>query len=65
MTAECGVAAAVIVVVEPFAECAAAFDVGAVEAGVGPFVGEGAVKSFDVAVGLASVGSGPSMRNAT
>jgi len=39
LTAECGVAAVVIVVVEPFAECAAAFDVGAVEAGGGPFVG--------------------------
>ena len=51
-----GVAAVVVLGVEPDRENAAPFGVGAVEAGVGPFVGEGAV---DLAIGLWPVGAGP------
>ena len=59
MAAECGVAAVVIVGVEPVGEGIAPFGVAAVEAGVSPFVGQGAVESLHFAVGLGSVRSGP------
>lgn len=52
-------AAAVVVGVEPDAESVAPFGVGAVEAGVGPLVSEGAVEALDLAVGLGPVGPGP------
>ena len=46
----------VIVEVEPSLERLVAAKVGAVDADVGPFVGEGAVEAFDFAVGLRRVG---------
>jgi hypothetical protein len=52
------VAAVVIVGVQPGSELRAAFGVTGVEAGVGPFVGQGAVESLYFAIGLGSVGSG-------
>jgi hypothetical protein len=52
------VAAVVVVGVEPGAESLASFGVRAVGAGVGPFVGQGAVEAFDLAVGLWPVGLG-------
>ena len=61
MAAECGVAAVVIVGVQPPRELVTAFEVAGVEAGVGPFVGQGAVEAFDFAVGLGSVGAGSAM----
>jgi len=58
------VAAVVIVVMHPAWELRAAVSVAEVEPGVGPFVGQGAVESFDFAVGLGPVRSRPSMFNA-
>jgi hypothetical protein len=52
------VAAVVIVGVEPSRELVAAVGVAAVEPGVGPFVGQGPVESFDLAVGLRPIGKG-------
>jgi hypothetical protein len=51
----------VIVGVQPDAEFVTAFGVACVEPGVGPFVGQGAVKALDLAVGLGPVGSGTAM----
>ena len=64
MTAECGVTAVMIVGVQPAGEFGAAFGVAGVKAGVGPFVGQGAVKSFHFSVGLRSIGSGTAMFDA-
>jgi hypothetical protein len=50
LAAECGVAAVVIVGVQPGSELLAAFGVTGVEAGVGPFVGQGAVESLYFAI---------------
>lgn len=47
-----------IVVVEPGRERLEAGCVGEVDAGVGPFVGEGAVEAFDFPVGLRAIGAG-------
>lgn len=52
LTAECGVAAAVIVGVQPDGELVAAFIVAGVEPGVGSFVGQGSMESPHLAVGL-------------
>jgi hypothetical protein len=52
VAAECGVAAVVIVGVQPGGEGGDAFGFGAVGGGVGPFVEQGAVEPFDFAVGL-------------
>ena len=57
MAAECGVAAVVIVGVQPNGKFVAAFGVAGVETGVGPFVGQGAVKSLHFSVGLRPVRS--------
>ena len=56
MAAECGVAAVVIVGVQPFGEFGAAFGVASVEPCVCPFVGQSAVKSLYLAVGLGPIG---------
>ena len=56
MAAECGVGAVVIVGMQPGGELLAAFGVGAVEPGICPFVGQGAVEAFDFAVGLWPIG---------
>ena len=61
MAAECGVAAVVIVGVQPARVLLAALFVAGVEPGVGPFVGQGAVEAFHFAVGLWPIGSGPAM----
>jgi hypothetical protein len=61
LTAECGVAAVVIVGVQPVDELGAAFGVAAVEAGVGLFVRQRAVKSFYFSVGLWPIRSGASV----
>ena len=58
-------AAVVIVGVQPSGEFVAAFVVAEVEAGVGPFVGQGAVEAFDFAVGLWSVGTGSAVLDTT
>src|ERR1700722_5811057 len=47
-----------VVGVQPGVKGGAAFGFGGVGAGVGPFVGEGAVEPFDFAVGLGPVGAG-------
>ena len=65
MAAECGVAAVVIVGVQPSRELVAAFAVAGVEVGVGPLVGQGAVEAFDLTVGLGSVGAGSAMLDLT
>ncbi len=57
MAAECGVAAVVIVGVQPAGELGAAFGVAAVKPCVGPFVGQGAVESLHLSVGLWAVGA--------
>ena len=54
LAAECGVGAVVIVGVQPGGELGAAFDVAAVEPDVGPFVGQGAVEAFHLAVCFAA-----------
>ncbi len=51
--------AVMVVDVEPGVKGGAAFGFGDVGAGVGPFVGEGAVVALDLAVGLGPVGAGP------
>ena len=56
-------AAVVIVGVEPGGERGAAFGFGPVGAGVGPFLEQGAVEPFDLAVGLWPVGPGSFMRD--
>ena len=61
MAAECGVAAVVIVGVQPLGKLGAAFGVASVEPCISPFVGEGAMKSLYFAVGLRTVGPCPSM----
>lgn len=50
-----------IVGVEPGGECFASLGVGAVRAGVGPFVGQGAVKSLYLAVGLGPIWASAAM----
>src|SRR5690606_37172525 len=50
--AECGVAAVMVVDVQPGRKRGAAFGLGGVGAGVGPFVQQGAVVALDLAVGL-------------
>jgi hypothetical protein len=47
-----------VVGVEPGVKCFAAGGLGGVGAGVGPFVGEGAVEPLDFPVGLGPVGAG-------
>lgn len=59
LAAECGVGAVVIVVVQPGPERVGALGVAGVGAGVGPFVGQGAVKPLDFPVGLGPAGTGP------
>ncbi len=58
LAVECGVSAVVIVGVQPPRERFAALGFGPVGAGVGPFVEQGAVEAFDLAVGLRAVGPG-------
>ena len=58
MAVECGVAAVVIVVMEPVGVGGCAFGFGAVHVGVGPFLEQGPVEPFDLAVGLGPVGPG-------
>lgn len=58
VASECGVAAMVIVGVEPLGQCLAAVGFGSVGLGVGPFIEECAVVAFDLAVGLWPVGAG-------
>ena len=55
MAAECGVAAVVIVGVQPDGKLVAALGVAGVKTGVGPFVSQGAVKSLHFSVGLRPV----------
>jgi hypothetical protein len=57
------VAPVVIVGVEPLSELFAAFGIAAVEVGVGPLVGQGAVKSLCLAVGLGPVRAGSAVFN--
>jgi hypothetical protein len=57
------VAAVVIVGVQPSCELFAAFGVAVVEAGVGPLVGQGAVESLHLALGLGPVGAGLAVFN--
>lgn len=52
-------AAVVIVGVHPAGGRGAAFGLGSVRAGVGPFLEQGAVEPLDLAVGLRPVGPGP------
>ena len=59
MAVECGLAAVVIVGVEPLVETGDAFVFGAVRAGVGPFLEHGPVQPFHLPVGLGPVGPGP------
>jgi hypothetical protein len=56
VAAECDVAAVVIVGVQPVGEFFVAFAIAAVEPRVGLFVGQRAVKSLNLAVGLGPVG---------
>jgi hypothetical protein len=58
LAAQCGVAAVVIVGVQPSWQRLAPFGFAAVCLGVGPFVEQGAVEAFDLAVGLGPVGTG-------
>ena len=58
-------AAVVIVGVQPAGKLAATFGVAGVEAGVGPFFGQGAVESLYFAVGLGPIGSGAAMFDVT
>jgi hypothetical protein len=53
----------VIVGVQPDGELSAAFGVAGVEPGVGPFVGQGAVESLHLAVGLRSARAGATVFN--
>jgi hypothetical protein len=55
------VAAVMIVGVQPAGELFAAFGVAAVEPRIGPFIGQGAVKTLHFAVGLWPVGAGSSV----
>ena len=55
----------VVVGVEPLCQGFGAFGVGGVDAGVDPFVGEGAVESFDFAVLLGLVGTDVEVVNVT
>ena len=48
-----------VVVVQPAVELAAALRLGGVAAGVDPAVGQGAVESLDLAVGLRPIRPGP------
>jgi hypothetical protein len=59
LAAECGVAAMVIVVVEPVGEGGDAVGFGGVGVRVGPFVEQGPVEPLHLAVGLWPVGAGP------
>lgn len=61
---ESGVAAVMVVEVEPACKGSDALAFGAVEAGVGPFVEEGVVEAFDLAVGLGSVGASAGVADA-
>ena len=61
MAAECGVAAVMIVGVQPDGKFGAAFGIADVEAGVGPFVGQGAVEAFNFPVGLRTMRSDAAM----
>jgi len=56
---ECGVAAVMIVGVEERLVGGDALALAGVGHGVGPFLGQGAVESLDLAVGLRPVGAGP------
>ena len=58
LPAECGVASVVVVGVEEVWQGCASFGVAGVGAEVGPFVEQGAVEAFDLAVGLRPVGAG-------
>src|SRR5690349_8445786 len=52
---ECGVSAVMVVGVQPVWQGSAAFGVGAVGLGVGPFVEQGAVEPLHLAIGLRPV----------
>ena len=56
LAVECGVAAVVVVGVEEVCQGFGAFGVAGVRPLVGPFVEQGAVEAFDLAVGLRPVG---------
>ena len=54
-------ASVIVVVVEPWCKRGGAFVVGREHLSIGPFGGEGAVEAFYLAVGLRTVGAGPSV----
>ena len=60
-----GVASVVVVDVDPVLQGVVAVGFGQVGTGVGPFLGEGPVESFDFAVGLRPVGAGPDVFDPT
>jgi hypothetical protein len=64
LAAEGGVAAVMVVEVQPLVELAAPLGVGAVGACVGPFVEQGAVEALNLAVGLGSAGADEPWRDA-
>jgi hypothetical protein len=61
LAAECGVAAVVIVGVQPPGEFVASLGIAGVEAGIGPFVGQRAVEPLHFSVGLGPVWVGAAM----
>ena len=65
MAAECGVAAVVIVGVQPVGKLDAAFGVASIKPRVGPFVGQSAVKSLYLAIGLGPIRAGATMFDVT
>ena len=64
VAAEGGVAAVMIVEMQPAGKRADAGDLAAVDADVGSLLDEGAVEAFDLAVGLRPVGAGAAMADA-
>lgn len=61
MAAECGVAAMVIVGMQPARELRAPFGIAGVEPRICPFIGKGSVESLHLAVRLGSIGFGSTM----
>jgi hypothetical protein len=58
VAAECGVCSVMVVDVQPWVKGGAPLGFCGAGAGVGPFVGEGAVAALDFAVGLGPAGPG-------
>ncbi len=59
VAADAGVGSVVVVPVQPVGKRGLSFDVGGVGPLVGPFLKQGAVEAFDLAVGLEPPGPGP------